>query len=114
VNYDVIYQSKQSDYDLFSEAGITWKRSQKVNLKAEPEVVKKREEIWEFIGVNQSEIESGRLVVLFLDECHLCWSDVCGYVWGRSDMRVGIPSYLSKPRQRRAGVAVNWYSLFIN
>jgi len=41
VNYDVIYQSKQSDDDLFSEAGITWKRSQKVNPKAEPEVVKK-------------------------------------------------------------------------
>jgi putative transposase len=47
---------------LFSEAGITWKRSQKVNPKAEPEVVKKQEEIREFIGVNQSEIESERLV----------------------------------------------------
>jgi putative transposase len=42
VNYDVIYQSKQSDDDLFSEAGITWKRSQKVNPKAEPEVVKNK------------------------------------------------------------------------
>ncbi len=42
MNYDVIYQSKQSYYDLFSEAGITWKKSQKVNPKIEPEVVKKR------------------------------------------------------------------------
>jgi putative transposase len=41
VNYDIIYQSKQSYYDLLAEAGITWKRFQKVNLKAEPEVVKK-------------------------------------------------------------------------
>ena len=40
-NYDVIYQSKQSYYDLFSEAGIAWKRSQKVNPKTELEVVKK-------------------------------------------------------------------------
>jgi len=55
---------------LFSGAGITRKKSQKVNPKAEPEVVKK-EEIREFIGANQSEIESGRLVVLCLDECHV-------------------------------------------
>ena len=41
MNYDVVYQSKQSYYDLFSEAGITWKRSQKVNPKTELEVVKK-------------------------------------------------------------------------
>jgi putative transposase len=84
VNYDIIYQSKQSYYDLLAEAGMTWRRFQKVNPKAEPEVVKKQEEIREFIGVNQSEIESERLVVLFLDEYHLCWGDVCGYVWGRS------------------------------
>ena len=32
INYDVIYQSKKSDYDLLAEAGIAWKRSQKVNL----------------------------------------------------------------------------------
>jgi putative transposase len=72
VNYDVIYQSKQSYYDLFSEAGITWKRSQKVKPKTEPEVVKKQEEIQEFIRANHSEIESGHLVFPFLDECHLC------------------------------------------
>ncbi len=99
MNYDVIYQSKQSYYDLFSEAGITWKRSQKVNPKAEPAVVKKQEEIGKFIGFNQSEIESGRLVVLFLDACHLCGGDVCGYRWGRSDMRVEIP--MANERRRR-------------
>jgi len=77
VNYDVICQSKQSYYDLLAEAGVTWKKSQKVNPKSEPEVVKK-EEIREFIEANQSEIESGRLVVLCLDECHLGWGDVCG------------------------------------
>jgi len=90
VNYDVIYQYKQSDYDLLAEAGITWERSQKVNPKAEPEVVKKREEIQEVIRANQSEIESWRLVVLFLDECHLWWGNICGYGWRHSDMRVKI------------------------
>ena len=27
----------------------------------------------------------------FSDEYHLCWRDVCGYVWGRSDIRIEIP-----------------------
>jgi len=107
VNYDVIYQSKQSDDDLFPEAGITWKKSQKFNPKADPEVVKKQVEIREFIGANQSEIESGRLVVLFLDACHLCWGDVCGYVWGRSDMRVEIPIANERRRQTYFG-ALNY------
>jgi hypothetical protein len=58
VNYNVIYQSRQSDDDLLTEAGITCKRSQKVNPKAEPEVVKKIRRIQEFIRANRSEIES--------------------------------------------------------
>ncbi|WP_371128348.1 hypothetical protein [Gloeomargarita lithophora] len=38
----MIYKSKKSYYSLFSEAGITWKRSQKTNPKSEPELVKKK------------------------------------------------------------------------
>lgn len=41
--YGVIYQSKQSYYELFSSAGISWKRSQKVNPKLDLELVKKKE-----------------------------------------------------------------------
>jgi putative transposase len=37
--YDVVYLSKQSYYDLFSEAGISWKKTTKLNPKAEPEAV---------------------------------------------------------------------------
>lgn len=42
VKYDVIYQSKQSYYDLFSDAGISWKKSQKLNPKMNSELVKKK------------------------------------------------------------------------
>jgi putative transposase len=41
--YGVIYQSKQSYYQLFSEAGISWKKSQKKNPQFNPELVKKNE-----------------------------------------------------------------------
>lgn len=102
--YGVIYQSKQSYYALLSEAGISWKKSQKVNPKSNPELVKKkREEILEFLRQHSSEIETGRLVVFFVDECHLLWGDVCGYVWGRTDIRIEIPLKNEKERQTYFG-----------
>ncbi len=52
--YDVTYESKQSYYDLFSEAGISWKKTSKVNPKADPEVVaakkSKSSASWRAIG----------------------------------------------------------------
>jgi putative transposase len=37
--YDVVYESKQSYYDLFEAADLSWKKTSKVNPKADPEVV---------------------------------------------------------------------------
>lgn len=45
--YAVIYKSKQSYYDLFNEAGISWKKSQKVNPKHDPDLVKKNKKRFE-------------------------------------------------------------------
>ena len=81
-NFGIIYQSKQSYYELLSAASVSWKKSQKVNPKSDSELVKKkRQEIQKFLAQNKAEIESGRMVVFFVDECHLLWGDVCGYVW---------------------------------
>ena len=41
--YDVVYKSKQSYYDLFEQAKISWKRTQKVNPKFDEDLVKKKE-----------------------------------------------------------------------
>jgi len=50
-HYDVIYQSKQSYYDLLSAANISWNSSQKNNPSYDPELVtKKREEIVDFLS----------------------------------------------------------------
>jgi len=109
-NYGVVYQSKQSYYDLFSEAEISWKKSQKMNPKSNPILVqKKAEQLQGYMGDNQSKIESGEKVVLFVDESHLCWGDTCGYVWGRSDSRVEIPITNSKERQTYYG-ALNYHT----
>jgi len=103
-NYAVIYQSKQSYYDLLKAAGISWKKSQKVNPKFDPELVKKkREEIHNFLQKNQAEIDSGRLAVFFVSECHLLWGDVCGYVWGKTNIRIEIPIKNQKDKQTYFG-----------
>jgi transposase len=106
--YDVVYKSKQSYYNLFSTAQISWKRSQKTNPKFDEELVKKkREEINTFLAKNQTQIELGQMVVLFLDECHLLSGDVCGYVWGRTDTRIEVPLKNEKERQTYFG-ALNY------
>jgi putative transposase len=38
-HYDVVYESKQSYYDLFEAAGISWKKTSKVNPKADAKAV---------------------------------------------------------------------------
>lgn len=40
--YDVVFESKQSYYSLFAQAGISWKKTQKCNPKADPQVVEKK------------------------------------------------------------------------
>lgn len=40
--YDVVFESKQSYYTLFAAAGISWKKTQKRNPKADPQVVEKK------------------------------------------------------------------------
>ena len=106
--YNVIYKSKQSYYDLFEQGRISWKRSQKVNPKFDEELVKKkREEINEFLAKHKEEIESGEMAVLFIDECHLLNGDICGYVWGETNVRIEIPIENEKNRQTYFG-ALNY------
>ena len=38
-DYDVVYESKQSYYTLFQEAGLSWKKTSKVNPKADEAAV---------------------------------------------------------------------------
>ena len=42
VTYGVVFASLQSYYSLFSEAGISWKKTQKSNPRKDPDLVKKK------------------------------------------------------------------------
>ncbi|MEH2075880.1 MAG: IS630 family transposase [Nostoc sp.] len=89
--YDVIYESKRSYYDLFDAAGISWKKTTALNPKADIEaVVAKKKEIETLLARHREEIEAGKLRVLLLDECHLMWGDLNGYVWGKTDQEIAV------------------------
>jgi putative transposase len=100
--YGVIYRSKQSYYELFKKAKISWHKSQKCNPKHDSDLVdeKKRSDLARvsrarersptkrfsfFLKQNWEAIESEELAVFFIDECHLLWGDVCGYMWGQTN-----------------------------
>lgn len=53
-DYDVVYLSKQSYYDLFSAAGISWKKTTILNPKADPEAVAKKKRDSRVAGKAQS------------------------------------------------------------
>jgi len=108
--YGVQFKSRTSYYELFKEAGISWKKTQKKNPKKnEEEVEKRRQEIQSFLETNREAIEAEKLVVYMIDECHLLWGDICGYVWGKSNMRVEIPVVNERERQTYYG-ALNFYT----
>lgn len=66
--FGVTFAAKSSYYDLFHEAGISWKKSQKKNPRKDPEAVAlKKKEIEQFLAENRSHIESGKLLVFFVD-----------------------------------------------
>lgn len=42
--YEVVFSSQQSYYELFEQAGISWKKTQKCNPKTDTELVKKKQQ----------------------------------------------------------------------
>lgn len=69
----------------------------------------KKQEITNWLEARRQQIEAGELVVLFLDECHLLWGDICGYVWGKTNERVEVPVLNQRQKQTYYG-ALNFYT----
>jgi putative transposase len=79
------------------------KISKKESFKNENLVKEKKEEIKKKLEEWKEEINAERLTVFMIDECHLLWGDVEGYLWGRTDIRVEIPIVNQKERQTYYG-----------
>lgn len=52
--YGVVFQSKQSYYELFHAAGISWKKTHKHNPKQDPELVEKKTRDYYLVGDTSS------------------------------------------------------------
>ena len=108
--YNVRFKSRKSYYQLFTEAGIYWKKSQKRNPKKDDALVEARRlEIQFLLEKHREDIEAGRLIVYMVDECHLLWGDVCGYIWGKTSERIEIPITNERERQTFFG-ALNFHT----
>lgn len=59
--YGVIFPSKQSYYELFHAAGISWKKTQKKNPKKNPELVEKKTRNHHLAGGASSRDGIGRI-----------------------------------------------------
>jgi len=109
-HYGVVYQSKQSYYDLLTAGGLSWHQTQAMNPKRnEAQVLQKREEIKQKLAAHEAEIISGEVIVFAEDECHLVGGDSLGLVWGRRNERTEIPIQNIKQRQTYYGV-MNLYN----
>ena len=98
--YDVVFQSRQSYYQLLKEARITWQKGEQVNPRQDPEAIsKKNREIAELLEKNRFQIEDRQLIVYIIDECHLVWNDLCGYLWNLIKQPQKIP--ILNPRERQ-------------
>ncbi len=51
----------------------------------------------------RTQIATGQVRVLLIDECHLLWGDACGYVWGKTNQRIEVPIASERQRQTYYG-----------
>jgi putative transposase len=100
-----MFASNQSYYTLH-EAKIRWNKNKK-NKKNYELVETKKIEIERILAENREEIEAEKFVVYMIDECHLLWGDVCGYVWGKTKIRIEVPMTNQRERQTYFG-ALNY------
>lgn len=102
--YDVVFQSPTSYYELLKEARISWQKAQKKNPRQDPEAVKERlEEIKSILAESMPDIKSEKVVVYAIDEVHLLEGDLISHLWGDSKERLNIPIMNEKNRQTYYG-----------
>jgi transposase len=98
--YDVVFKSPTSYYQLLKEAKISWQKAQVKNPKQDPGFVKKKnQENREKIEIVLEEIKAGKTVVYAIDETHLVEGDLVSHLWGDQEKRLKLP--LNNPKNRQ-------------
>ena len=102
--YDVVFKSPTSYYELLKAARKSWQKAQKKHPRQDPEVGKKRvQEIKEKLSELLPDIRAGKIAVYAIDEVHLLEGDLISHLWGDSKDRLYIPIMNEKNRQTYYG-----------
>jgi transposase len=102
--FDVVFQSHKSYYDLLKEARVSWQKAQRSQPRKDPELVKKKTQfIREMLKGLMSDIKTGNFVLYAIDEVHLLEGDLLSHLWGDSKERLHIPIINEKNRQTYYG-----------
>ncbi len=81
--YDVLFRSKESYYQILRNANLIWQKGNKENPRKNPARIKERnKELAAILRDSLDKIKAEKLVVYALDECHLQGDEICGYLWG--------------------------------
>ncbi len=102
--YDVVFKSPTSYYELLKAARKSWQKAQKKHPRQDPEVVKKRvQEIKEKLSELMPDIRDGKVAAYAIDEVNLLEGDLISHLWGDSKDRLYIPIMNEKNRQTYYG-----------
>lgn len=102
--YDVVFQSPTSYYELLKEARVSWQKAQKKHPRQDPELVKKKaQEIKSALEELRREIGAGKVAVYAIDEVHLLEGDLISHLWGAQKERLKIPLMNERNRQTYYG-----------
>lgn len=98
--FEVVFKSKTSYYNLLKEAKISWQKAQAKNPRQDPELVKKKnQEIQDILIENLPEIKAEKVVVYAIDEVHLLEGDLISHLWGSQEDRLNI--LMANPKNRQ-------------
>lgn len=112
--YDVIFKSPESYYKILIESQLSWQKGKRENSRKNPEKVEeKTQEIREILTKSKADIETEKLAVYALDECHLQGDDICNYWWGTRSDREIIQIANERDRQTYYGAFNLWTKEFI-
>lgn len=102
--YDVVFQSPTSYYELLKEARISWQKAQKKHPRQDPELVKKKaQEIQAALEELMPDIRAEKVAVYAIDEVHLLEGDLISHLWGDKKKRLHIPLMNEKNHQTYYG-----------
>jgi putative transposase len=102
--YKVVYQSKQSYSEILKQAKLSWQKVQGDNPQKDPaQVAAKRTELTTYFAQNRPKILSAERIILFVDECHLLWKNICGYGSGLIGQPLTTPISNGKQKQTYYG-----------